>query len=62
MEKAEFLKFLLRTGTSDTDLMQAGFTMATVRAVKKGSLPVTRGLQYFVMNRFHEMMNNQNEE
>jgi len=60
MEKTEFLKFLLRTGTSDTDLMQAGFTRATIRAVKKGSLPVTPGLQYFVMNRYHKMLDEQN--
>ena len=61
MERAEFLKYLLKTGTSDTDLMQVGFTKATIRAVKKGSMPVSPGLQYFVMNRFHKMLDEQNK-
>ena len=62
MEKAEFLKFLLRTGTSDNDLIQAGFKKSTIRDAKKGNRPVSPGLQYFVTNRFHEMMNEQNSK
>ena len=62
MERAQFLKFLLRTGTSDSDLIQAGFKRSTITSVKKGNKPVTPGLEYFVMNRFHEMMNEQNSK
>tara|TARA_R110001592_G_scaffold156115_1_gene386379 strand:+ start:803 stop:988 length:186 start_codon:yes stop_codon:yes gene_type:complete len=60
MERAEFLKFLLKTGTSDIDLQNAGFTTNVIKDVKKGRKPVTPALQYFVMNRFHEMMNDKN--
>lgn len=62
MERAEFLKFLLRTGTSDIDLQNAGFTKNVIRDVKKGRKPVTASLQYFVMSRFHEMLDDQSSK
>ena len=55
MKRAEFLKYLLKTGTSDTDLMQAGYSRETIKAVKKGNMAVTGGLMFYVMNRHKEM-------
>ena len=61
MTRAEFLKYLLKTGTSDTDLLQAGYTKATIKAVKTGRMPVTGGLMFYVLNRHKEMFENESK-